>query len=282
MPRTILRVHPAQRDDIADLQTRRPLPGPEIDMLDPFLFLNHHGPQVYPPKNRGLPFGPHPHRGFETVTFIVDGDVLHRDSGGHESVIRASGVQWMTAGRGIVHAELSSEEFMREGGPLEILQLWVNLPASLKMTAPRYEGLQKEQIPTVSRDGAEVSLISGRLDGRAGPIRTLTGVEMMTAALQPGGRIQLPAPRERTVFLYVVRGGIRIAGQPAPAFNLIELNAEGDEVEVESERGALLLFGHGAPLREPVVSHGPFVMNTQQEILQAIRDYQAGRFAGGL
>ena len=282
MPRTLRTLHPAQRDDIADLQTRRPLPGPGIEMLDPFLFLNHHGPQVYPPNNRGLPFGPHPHRGFETVTFILAGDVLHRDSAGHESVIRASGVQWMTAGRGMVHAELSSEQFMREGGPLEILQLWVNLPASLKMTAPRYEGLQKEQIPAVARDGATVDLISGTLDGHTGPNRSLTGVEMMTVALQPGARIHLPAPRERTIFLYVVRGEIGIAGGIAPAFTLVESNDDGDHLDVGSERGAFLLFGHATPLREPVVSHGPFVMNTQQEILQAIRDYQAGRFSGRL
>jgi quercetin 2,3-dioxygenase len=282
MSRTIRTLHPAQRDDIADLQTRRPLPGPGIDILDPFLFLNHHGPQVYPPDNRGLPFGPHPHRGFETVTFILEGDLLHRDSGGHESVIRASGVQWMTAGRGLVHAELSSEQFMREGGPLEILQLWVNLPASLKMTAPRYEGLQKEQIPTVAREGATVSLISGKLDGHTGPIRSLTGVEMTTVALQPGTHIRLPAPRDRSILLYVVRGGIRVAGRSAPAFTLVELNDDGDDLEVDSERAAFLLIGHAAPLREPVVSHGPFVMNTQHEILQAIRDYQAGHFAGGL
>src|ERR1700741_5011352 len=145
--RTIEGVYPAQRDDIADLVTRRPVPGPHIDQVDPFLFLNHHGPQVYRPGNAGLPFGPHPHRGFETVTFILDGELMHRDSGGHESVITAGGVQWMTAGSGLVHAELSPERFLREGGRLEILQLWVNLPARLKMTRPRYQGVQREQIP---------------------------------------------------------------------------------------------------------------------------------------
>src|SRR5215208_3228396 len=130
--RTLKMQHPAIRDDIADLSTIRPLPGPYVEQIDPFLFLNHHGPQTYQPGNRGLPFGPHPHRGFETVTFIVEGSLLHRDTGGHESVIRAGGVQWMTAGRGLEHAELSPEEFFRDGGPLEILQLWVNLPARVK------------------------------------------------------------------------------------------------------------------------------------------------------
>src|SRR5512139_1974320 len=140
--RTVAALHPALRDDIADLVTRRPLPGPGLAQVDPFLFLNHHGPQVYPPENPGLPFGPHPHRGFETVTFILAGELAHRDTAGHESVIGAGGVQWMTAGSGLVHSELSPPEFRRRGGPLEILQLWINLPARLKMAPPAYVGLQ--------------------------------------------------------------------------------------------------------------------------------------------
>src|SRR6187549_2924351 len=126
--RSIKKIHKAVYEPIADLVTYRAIPTASIDYIDPFLFLNHHGPQVYPPGNRGLPFGPHPHRGFETVTFIVEGSLMHRDTGGHESVIRSGGVQWMTAGRGLEHAELSPEDFLRNGGPLEILQLWVNLP----------------------------------------------------------------------------------------------------------------------------------------------------------
>ena len=142
--KTIKRRHPAVRDDIADLTTRRPVPGASIEQVDPFLFLNHHGPQTYRPNNAGLPFGLHPHRGFETVTFILAGSLAHHDTGGHSSIIAAGGVQWMTAGSGLVHAEISPEEFKRVGGPLEILQLWVNLPPRLKMTAPRYIGLQRD------------------------------------------------------------------------------------------------------------------------------------------
>ena len=150
--KTVLAQYPSLRDDIGDLVTTRPLPGPGIEQIDPFLFLNHHGPQTYPPNNRGLPFGPHPHRGFETVTFILEGELAHRDSAGHESVIRAGGVQWMTAGSGLIHAEVSPEDFLRSGGPLEILQLWVNLPARLKMTRPRYQGVQADEIPTLMAD----------------------------------------------------------------------------------------------------------------------------------
>ena len=278
MARTVRKLHRAERDDIADLQTRRPLPGPEIDMLDPFLFLNHHGPQVYAPANEGLPFAPHPHRGFETVTFILDGDVLHRDTGGHESVIRAGGVQWMTAGRGLIHSELSSEEFKRRGGPLEALQLWVNLPARLKMTQPRYVGLQREQIPSIRRGGGTIALISGALDGQEGPFESLTGVVMMTVSLPAGGRVRLPAPRERNVFLYVVRGELRIGSARAPAFHLVDLNDDGDDVDIEAAQDSVFLFGHAEPLREPVAAQGPFVMNTREQIFQAIRDYQSGAF----
>src|ERR1051325_3764465 len=160
MNRTVRTQHLAMRDDIGELETRRPLPNERLDQLDPFLFLNHHGPQIYPPNNRGLPFGPHPHRGFETVTFIVEGSLAHKDSGGHESVIHEGGVQWMTAGRGLVHEEVSPREFLQKGGPPEILQLWVNLPARLKMTEPRYVGLQKDAIPGVEQDGARMQLIS--------------------------------------------------------------------------------------------------------------------------
>jgi redox-sensitive bicupin YhaK (pirin superfamily) len=276
----IHRLHESYRDDIGDLVTRRPLPGPEIAQLDPFLFLNHHGPQVYAPGNDGLPFGPHPHRGFETVTFIVQGELTHKDSGGHESVIRAGGVQWMTAGRGLVHAEISSREFKDRGGPLEILQLWVNLPARLKMTEPRYVGLQAAGIPAVpTEDGlGTVHLISGDWSGRRGPVDSLTGVFMSTVELRTGARVRIPGVAARNVFLYVVHGRVRIGPEEAGEHRLVELAREGDTVEIEAATNALLLFGHADPIGEPVVAHGPFVMNTREEIVQAIHDYQAGRF----
>lgn len=282
--RSIRTLHRAVRDDIGELQTRRPLPSESLDQIDPFLFLNHHGPQVYPPRNRGLPFGPHPHRGFETVTFILQGSLAHRDTGGHESVIHAGGVQWMTAGRGLEHAEISPEEFLERGGPLEILQLWVNLPSRLKMVEPRYAGLQREQIPsfTAGEGGVTVSLISGSWDQQRGPIESLTGVQMMTVEVPAGGRLALPAPRERNVFLYVVRGEVGVSGESAGAFHLVEMNEDGDEIELEARTGAMVVFGHAAPLGEPVVAHGPFVMNTRDEIEQAVRDYRAGKFRGVL
>ena len=278
--RAIRSRHAARRDDIGELITRRPLPGPGLEQIDPFLFLNHHGPQFYPPGNGGLPFGPHPHRGFETVTFILEGELAHLDSAGHQSVIRAGGVQWMTAGRGLIHAELSPEGFKRAGGPLEILQLWVNLPARLKMTPPAYVGLQRESIPALpTADGrGRVNLIAGRWGGAEGPIRSLTGVFMSTVQLAAGGRVEFGGVGRRNVFLYVVRGAIEIEGESAQAHTLVALGDEGDRVDIRAIDDAALLFGHAEPIGEPVVAHGPFVMNTREEITQAIRDYQAGRF----
>lgn len=282
--KTIRKQHDAYRDDIGDLTTRRPLPGPGLDQLDPFLFLNHHGPQVYGPHNRGLPFGPHPHRGFETVTFILQGSLAHRDSGGHDSVINEGGVQWMTAGSGVIHAEVSPAYFLEAGGPLEILQLWVNLPARLKMSAPRYTGLQKDAIPALpTADGrGTVNLIAGSWGGHTGPFDSLTGVFMSTVTLQAGGAVRFPDVRGRNVFLYVVRGAVRIAGETAQQYRLLELNDDGDSVDIVADTDAVLLFGHADAIGEPVVAQGPFVMNTRDEIQQAARDYMDGKFGDAL
>lgn len=281
--KSVIAQHVAYRDDIGDLVTRRPIPGPGVEQVDPFLFLNHHGPQTYAPNNRGLPFAPHPHRGFETVTFILAGELAHRDSGGHESIIREGGVQWMTAGSGLVHEEVSPEAFKASGGPLEILQLWINLPGRLKMTTPRYIGVQADEIPTLAsdQDRARVHLIAGSWGGQTGPIPSLTGVFMSTIEMAKGGRVGFGSLAGRNVFLYVVRGEAQVNGTAATAWTLVQLDLEGDIVEIVADSDAVLLFGHAEPLGEPVVAHGPFVMNTREEIVQAIRDYQAGLFNVG-
>jgi quercetin 2,3-dioxygenase len=278
--RSVTKVFPAVREDIGDLTTYRALPTPWIGMQDPFLFLNHHGPQIYAPDNRGLPFGPHPHRGFETVTFILAGDIAHRDSAGHESVIDAGGIQWMTAGRGLVHSEQSSDRFMREGGPLEVLQLWVNLPASLKMTEPRYIGLQREQIPSVQTpDGAvRVQLIAGRWNGNTGAVQPLTDISVMLLEFAAHGTLSLPIPPEQAVFLYVIRGEINVSKRRIQARHLVQFAADGGSVEIAGLPGTMVLLCHALPYNEPIVAYGPFVMNTEQEIRQAIRDYQEGKF----
>ena len=303
--RAILAIHPAVRDDIADLDTWRALPTRHVERIDPFLFLNHHGAQVYAPHNHGLPFGPHPHRGFETVTFILEGDIAHRDSAGHESIIDAGGVQWMTAGSGLVHSETSSAAFKVRGGNLEILQLWVNLPARLKMTTPRYIGLQQPQIPQLpaAEGNAEVALIAGTWNNRHGPIKALTDIAVMTIALKAGARLSIPVAADRNVFFYVVRGSVAVNGSTVMVKHLVEFTPAAAAQDVDADRpdrsdaaagpgravlqaidvtaqaDALILFGHATPYREPVVSHGPFVMNTRAEIETAIADYHAGKFS---
>ncbi len=275
--KTVLAQHAAYRDDIGDLVTRRPLPGPRVPQVSPFLFLNHHGPQAYRPGNNGLPFGPHPHRGFETVTFMLEGSLMHRDSAGFESVIGAGGVQWMTAGAGLVHAELSPAEFKRDGGGLEILQLWVNLPARLKMSPPRYQGVQRDRVPAVPVDGGVVNVIAGEFGGQKGPVDSLTGVFMTTVKLAPGGHVVFDGAEGRNVFLYIAGGDAQVNGQAVAQHHLVQMSLDGDRVEIQAKGDCALLFGHGEPIDEPVASYGPFVMNTEQEIRDAVRDYQAGK-----
>jgi redox-sensitive bicupin YhaK (pirin superfamily) len=278
--RTIKHQHQAISAPIADLITYRALPTRAVEHLDPFLFLNHHGPQHYRPNNGGLPFGPHPHRGFETVTFILAGDIMHQDSGGHQSVIGAGGIQWMTAGRGLIHSEVSSPEFKKAGGNLEILQLWVNLPAKDKMVAPRYIGLQEQDIPAVSADEGRVTLhaVSGQWLGQAGAVQPLTDISLATIDFRAGGQLRLSVPAEHTVFFYTIRGRLRVNGQETEARKLTEFNYDGDELHIEALTDAVLLLGHAAPFQEPILAHGPFVMNTEAEIRQAYQDYQAGKF----
>jgi redox-sensitive bicupin YhaK (pirin superfamily) len=280
--RMIKRKHQAVRDDIADLTTYRALPTSSIENIDPFLFLNHHGFQTYPSQNSGLPFGPHPHRGFETVTFILKGDIAHQDTGGHQSVIEAGGVQWMTAGKGLIHSEVSSEKFKKQGGDLEILQLWVNLPARLKMTKPRYIGLQKGAIPKISVDDQKVqlSLISGEFQNQKGAFEPLTDIFLSTLEVQPTGKIQFSVPAQRNIFFYVVSGTLLVNGESVQARQLVDFENRGEDVDLEAQTKSVVLFGHAEPYHEPIVSHGPFVMNTRDEIIQAIHDYQAGQFNG--
>ena len=278
MQRSVRRKHSSIRDDIADLVTRRPFPAGDLDQIDPFLLLNHHGPQIYPTRNQGLPFGPHPHRGFETVTFILDGELAHRDSGGHESVIHAGGVQWMTAGRGLVHEEVSSREFMEKGGSLEILQLWVNLPARLKMTEPRYVGKQAAEIPAIEAGEGVIHAVSGDWSGTGGAFESLTDVTLAWITLEKGNGVVLDAPPEQNVLCYAVSGSVSVSGVLIQAFELAEMNADGRTIEIEARERSVILFGRGTPFRERVVAHGPFVMNSEAEIHQAIADYRAGLF----
>lgn len=278
--RNIKAIHKAESHPIQDLKTFRPMPTAKLQHLDPFLFLNHHGRQTYPPNNSGLPFGPHPHRGMETVTFILEGDIMHEDSGGHKSVIGPGGVQYMTAGKGLIHAEVSSKEFKEKGGELEILQLWLNLPAKLKMTEPNYVGKQSDEIPLIELDKGKtkVQLLFGQLEKGSGAFEPNFPLLLATLHLQEGGQFERSVPEEENIFLYVVRGAAKVNEEEVPFRHLVEFGHQGEDISIEATDDAIVLFGHAKPFGEPIVAQGPFVMNSQQEIAQAFRDYQEGKF----
>ncbi len=282
MQRTIIKTHKATAAHMDDLVTYRALPvaGMPMDRLDPFIFLNHHGPQVYPANNRGLPFGPHPHRGFETVTFILEGDLMHKDNNGHSSTIKAGGIQWMTAGRGIIHSEVSSPEFLKSGGKLEMLQLWLNLPSKFKMTEPHYVGLQSEDIPEIYIDNNKITLhaVSGEWNGTKAPIQSLTDVHLAFIDFREGGQFHMDIAEDRNIFLYIVSGEMEVNGKDVSSLNIVEFSHEGENVSLHAKKDAVILFGHALPYNEPIVPYGPFVMNSMDEIKQAYSDYQEGAF----
>ncbi|WP_400190769.1 pirin family protein [Hymenobacter sp. B81] len=276
-PRSVQQIVPATPTRAEYLTIFQPLPAAGLDALDPFLLLHHIGPVPFPPDNVGLPFGPHPHRGFETVTLVLQGDVLHHDSRGNRQVIGAGGVQWMTAARGIIHAENTSAEFRRVGGTLEILQLWINLPARLKMEQPRYQGLPADMLPVVAAGRGQLTVVAGTWGAVRGPAQSPMGVQLAMLRLPAGEEFALRAEPAHTVLCYVLHGAVRANGQPAAGHSLVQLGTDGDTLALRAEEDAVLLLGTAAPLDELVVQHGPFVMNTQTQIMEAMRDYQMGR-----
>ena len=277
--RSIKKIHQAEYRPIADLVTYSPMPTRDLQMIDPFLFLNHHGPQTYGPNNNGLPFGPHPHRGMETVTFILDGDISHKDSGGNESVIYSGGVQWMTAGKGLIHAEISSDDFKKFGGDLEILQLWVNLPAKLKMSEPYYKGLQQDNIPTIAFDEGRITarVISGDFGGTKGAFDTLTPINLSIINFKSGARVTFKIPVDQNIFFYVIKGELSVNETSAKALHLVEFDNNDEDLNIEALADSTLLLGYAKPFNEPVVARGPFVMNSMEEIDQAYQDFQQGK-----
>lgn len=277
--RAIKNIHKADYRPIADLLTYSPMPTKDLEMIDPFLFLNHHGPQTFGPNNNGLPFGPHPHRGMETVTFILQGEISHKDSSGHKNVIYSGGVQWMTAGSGLIHAEVSSDDFKKFGGDLEILQLWVNLPAQHKMTSPKYIGLQEDEIPKIALDEGKISaqVISGIFKETKGVFETFTDLNLSTIFFKKTGKITLSVPKENNIFFYIVRGELTVNGQSTKSLHLVEFDIIEETLDIEALADSTLIFGHAKPFNEPVVARGPFVMNNMQEINEAYDDFQAGK-----
>jgi len=249
--------------------------------LSPFLLLDHAGPAHFDPAVRPRGVGQHPHRGFETVTIVYQGEVEHKDSTGAGGKIGPADVQWMTAASGIIHEEFHSHEFTRTGGTLEMVQLWVNLPARDKMTAPRYQTLLASDIPVIELDNAAGSLrvIAGEFAGRHGPALTFTPMDVWDLRLNANVPTTLGVPEGRSLALVVLKGSIRVNAERVVAESqMAVLGIEGHSVALEAGTDASVLLLSGEPINEPIAGYGPFVMNTQAEIQQAILDFNSGRF----
>jgi len=249
--------------------------------LSPFLLLDYAGPAEFQPSARPRGVGEHPHRGFETVTIVYKGEVAHRDSTGQGGVIGPGDVQWMTAASGILHEEFHSPAFARSGGELEMVQLWVNLPARDKMSAPGYQSIVDGDIPVAALpDGAgSVRVIAGEYGGLAGPAHTHTPMHVWDLRLAAGGTAALALPDGWVTALVVLHGTVQVNGDAiARESQLVVLDRAGSEVSIEANGDAVVLLLSGEPIDEPVVGYGPFVMNSQQEIVQAINDFNSGRF----
>jgi redox-sensitive bicupin YhaK (pirin superfamily) len=259
---------------------RRAFPGADLMDLDPFLLLDHLGPtRLAPGEARGFP--PHPHRGFETVTFLLDGEMQHRDSWGNHGTLRPGDVQWMTAGSGLVHSELPGETLVREGGTLHGFQLWVNLPRERKMAAPRYQDTPAASIPAVRNPQNTVTakVIAGESLGTKGVIDTQIPILFLYLTLEPGARFRQAIPKTHNAFAYVVDGTGNFGGVEAGEDQVVVFDRGGEGVCIDnpgpSPLGVLLLSGE--PIGQPVARYGPFVMNSKEELVQAVDDYREGR-----
>ncbi|EOG3619486.1 pirin family protein [Pseudomonas putida] len=249
--------------------------------ISPFLLLDYAGPHDFTPTTARRGVGQHPHRGFETVTIVYQGELEHRDSTGAGGLIGPGDVQWMTAANGIIHEEFHSPAFARSGGTLEMVQLWVNLPARDKRAAAGYQTLLASDIPVVTLDGDAGSLrvVAGDYRGHLGPARTFTAMDVWDLRLNAGAALQLPVAAGRNAALVVLRGNVRINGErEAGPASLVLLDREAEDVSVEALEGASVLLLSGEPIDEPIVGYGPFVMNSQAEIAESFDDFHAGRF----
>lgn len=268
--------------NMGPIRLRQPIPTKEIDLIDPFVLLHHYGPYPINEYNNPFDLGPHPHRGFEPITFLIEGEQLHRDSLGNESVVKAGDVQWTTAGRGIVHAEGPTKEFIKKGGMLEGIQLWLNLPAAKKMIPANYQHVRNEEFLIVSSEDKKVNIqiVAGELHGTNGRIATQTSVNAYMIDVEQDGFFNLEVPMSHQSLVYLLDGDVEINGTVTMKKNenqLVWFHQDGNGFSIKGKAKSKLLFLSGEPIDEKIVSYGPYVMNTQTEIMEAMRDYQGGK-----
>lgn len=253
----------------------------DMQRMDPFIMLDYNSKYHFPPSQKPKGVGVHPHRGFETVTIAYKGKVAHHDSGGGGGVIGEGDVQWMTAASGVLHKEYHEETFSREGGDFQMVQLWVNLPAKDKMSKPKYQAIAHDQMTTVTLpDGAgTIEVIAGQYADSKGPAYTFTPLHLMNANLNQGGKADFSFPETFNTALLVIEGSVRVNGQETvPTDHFVLFENDGDHFQLEAVEKAVVLVLSGEPLHEPIAAHGPFVMNTRAEIMQAMQDFNLGKF----
>ena len=268
--------------NMGPIKLRQPVPTNEIELIDPFVLLHHYGPYPINELNNPFDLGPHPHRGFEPITFLIEGEQLHRDSLGNESIVKSGDVQWTTAGRGIIHAEGPTKEFVKRGGNLEGIQLWLNLPAEKKMMPANYQHVANEDFRVVtSEDGkVQTQVIAGELDGTYGRIATQTPVNAFMIDMEAGGTTEIAIPNTHQSLLYLLKGDVLVNGETPLKYNanqLIWFEQDGEGFSLSGTESSKLLLLSGEPFHEEVASWGPYVMNNQTEIMEALRDYQQGK-----
>ena len=249
------------------------------ESISPFLMMDHAAPKYFPPTDAKRGVGEHPHRGFETVTFAIKGEVEHRDSGGGGGTITTGGIQWMTAGSGVVHDEFHSQEFSKKGGDFEMIQLWVNLPSKFKMTEPRYQSFDEGDFPILDQGNHEISIkvIAGIFGTVSSKVKTFSPINMYELNGPPNSKLEIPLPVGSNTLVFQLSGKSSIEDQQIKKGNLALLSKSGETFEIKFLEESKVMILNGEPLGEPVAAYGPFVMNTRQELMEAFRDFQAGK-----
>ena len=261
---------------VGSMLVKQPLPTKDIRQVSPFLLLHHAGPTYHSPDKNKPRLSPHPHRGFEPVTFLFQGKIHHKDSLGNEGFLNAGDVQWMTSGKGIIHSEGPSAEFMQEGGNFELVQLWVNLPRAHKMTEPKYQHLTKDTMPVLTEEGIEMQLVAGNYKGNVGTASTFSPMLAMMVNFEAGAKTFFEVTETYNALLYLLDGEIITNETTVEKLNLVTFDHEGEGIDFEAiTKGKLLLLA-GEPIQEPLSTYGPFVMNYPAELKQAITDYELG------
>ncbi len=262
---------------MGDIEIGQPLPVPELRQVSPFILLHHGDPKETKPGEKGISVGAHPHRGFEPVSFLFQGEIEHRDSAGNTNVVGDGGVQWLTAGKGVIHSEKSTAAFQESGGKFEMIQLWINLPKKLKMIEPNYQGFNRADIPFFEQKNARINVIAGEIENIKGPFESITGVMALTIEMEAEGEVNLKVSEGKNVILYQLSGATRVNDTQVEAKQLVVFDQSDTEIKIHSSEKTKILFLVGDPIDEPLATYGPFVMNTNEETMQAVRDFQEGK-----